>query len=179
MTGCGGSFIGCPSSPLMPQPQGSPFTPSALRSAPVNTASTPGMARAAPVSMDLIFACACGEPRKRQRPSRAARYRRRNCRARPGIRGPPCGAGQRQSRSLRTWLTLLTAQVYALVLCAAADVTSSQGIVNCPKHQWLTRDRFNEPAGPDCANICAVCSFHCRVSCLAHDECQCDGPKNA
>src|SRR6516165_1066443 len=37
---------------------------SALRSAPVNTASTPGMARAAPVSMDLIFACACGERTK-------------------------------------------------------------------------------------------------------------------
>jgi hypothetical protein len=31
--------------------------------------------------------------------------------------------GQRQSRSLRTWLTLLTLHVYALVSCAAADVT--------------------------------------------------------
>src|SRR5262249_27298266 len=61
--------------------------------------------------------------RKRQRPSRGARYRRRNCRARSGSGDPPCGAGQRQFRSLRTWLTLLTAHVYALVLYAAADVT--------------------------------------------------------
>src|SRR6266700_3809197 len=32
MTGCAGSFIGCPSFPVMPQAQGRPHTPSALRS---------------------------------------------------------------------------------------------------------------------------------------------------
>src|SRR5262249_11104604 len=30
---------------------------------------------------------------------------------------------------------------------------------DCPKHQWPTTDRFNEPAELDCANICTVCSF--------------------
>jgi hypothetical protein len=37
------------------------LSPSATRSAPVNTASTPGLASAAAVSMRAMHACACGE----------------------------------------------------------------------------------------------------------------------
>src|SRR5262249_18792079 len=61
---------------------------------------------------------------KRQRPLRTAGYRRRNFPARSRSEDPPCGAGQRQSRSLRTWLSISRwRSVYALVSCAAADVT--------------------------------------------------------
>src|SRR5881628_272339 len=37
------------------------LSPSATRSAPVNTASTPGLASVAAISMRTMYACACGE----------------------------------------------------------------------------------------------------------------------
>jgi hypothetical protein len=61
-TGCGGSFIGLPSVPVMSQPQGKPLTPS--RSAPVKMATTPGIPFAFAVSILRSLACACGERRK-------------------------------------------------------------------------------------------------------------------
>src|ERR1700730_3457431 len=61
--GCGGSFIGLPSLPLMPQAQGTPFTLSAI-SAAVKMATTCGLASAAFLSIARISACACGERRK-------------------------------------------------------------------------------------------------------------------
>jgi hypothetical protein len=60
-TGCGGSFIGLPSVPVMSQPQGRPFTP--VRSAPVKTSTTPLDCFAFTTSIARIVACACGERR--------------------------------------------------------------------------------------------------------------------
>ena len=57
----GGTVIGEPSGRLKIASVGMVPMSSLIRSAPVKTASTPGIPVAACVSIDLIFACACGE----------------------------------------------------------------------------------------------------------------------
>jgi hypothetical protein len=59
--GKGGSFIGAPSLKVIPHPHGSVPQPSAVKSAPVKTASTPAVRSAAPLSIAPIVACAFGE----------------------------------------------------------------------------------------------------------------------
>src|SRR5262249_16274321 len=145
MAGCGGSFIGCPSLPLMPQPQGSPLTPSALRSAPVNTASTPGMARAAPVSVDLISACACGE-RTKTLATIAGRWI-------SATYLPPPDRHRRSSLRRGAAPIPITLAVAEYLLTAERVgvrqqiLPSSQCIVNCPKHRWSLSDRFSGGCG--------------------------------
>jgi len=57
-----GSFIGCPFTSVISQPQGRPLI--ALVSSPVKIATTPGDFSALSLRIDLIFACACGERMK-------------------------------------------------------------------------------------------------------------------
>jgi hypothetical protein len=57
-SGCGGSFIGLPSFPAMPQAHGTPLSLSAITSSAVKIDETPGLASASAFSIAAISAWA-------------------------------------------------------------------------------------------------------------------------